>query len=855
MNQRINDINDIAERVKAYLPQYLTEQGHQPPVSGKKFKCINPDHNDTSPSCGLVPNSDDKIFHCFSCNVSGNIFHAANFLEGKPVSGRGFMSDNLLYLAQKYGVEVPEIALTEEEIYEMDVYRAYADAASIIKSPTKMSDSAKSWLTDRGWLNTEKSALRRIGVGCIDSIDAYIQRMTINYKHKLEFLEEIDLTRKSLFHPDNIIFTIKDENGSPVGFAARNLRYEVQKDAYDQARKEILSHDPVDTTALEALFKPSKYYNTSEKCSIYQKSKRLFNFNLAKKATPPLYVFEGYSDVVTAYMAGIKNCSSIGSTAFSQDHLDLILNTEPPIKHIIFVLDADKAGNDGTKRFVELLEKAVGGHIGLRTEIIIMPEGSDDPDAYIRKFPNLEAGAQAFRQLEKIDIFTWKLKQGVRAGEDPLTLAQQAIPLIVNESNFIIRMDMTSKLAKVTSLDKEGLWREVMRMIDSEATRIEEEKAAISRRTIKELSKNTKDMQSILQSALHQAEMVEKRRTGYDVLSNVKAAEYVMAKSLKATTNMELDTGFPLLNKAINGLPREECFISAPGQPNGGKSTWFDNLTIGLLDHNKDVMVFFHTIDDSLAARLTRMLGAKFNYPSEYFKKSGYYLNNLDKLPIRYNDFNDVYQKAQAWMSRMMESERLIVADVSSLSPQLPALEMWIRSIRSKHPQRSLVVLGDNFHLYDIPGLEAGEAKTREMSMFVKRLTTEHRCTILMTAELPKASLKMGDRPRIKNIKGTSGIAYDANANFGVYNDMKSRGHEKSKLYWEDLEATQEVDVEGNDVGYPRRPIIEIVIDKSKISDFDGSIFFRLNPVTGHMTECGEGEQKIMKEKAYEDLA
>jgi hypothetical protein len=34
-------------------------------------------------------------------------------------------------------------------------------------------------------------------------------------------------------------------------------------------------------------------------------------------------------------------------------------------------------------------------------------------------------------------------------------------------------------------------------------------------------------------------------------------------------------------------------------------------------------------------------------------------------------------------------------------------------------------------------GYEPGEAKIREMSMFVKLLTTQHRCTILMTAELP----------------------------------------------------------------------------------------------------------------------
>ena len=349
--------------------------------------------------------------------------------------------------------------------------------------------------------------------------------MTQNYKHKTEFLDEIDLTRKSIFQPDAIIFTVKDEHGAPVGFAARNLKYEEQKEAYDKARTDIMSTDGDNSSKLVELFKPSKYYNTSERCPIYHKSKRLFNFNLAKKHTPPLYVFEGYSDVVTAFMGGLRNCVSIGSTAFSKDHLDLILSTDPPVKHIIFVLDADKAGNDGTKRFIDLLENAVGGHIGLRAEIVIMPEGSDDPDAYIRKWNSFEAGVEKFRALERTDIFTWKLRQGMTAGQDPLSLAEEAIPLIVNESNFLLRMDMTQKLAKVTGLDKEGLWREVMRMVDSESSRIEEEKQGIAKRTIKELGRNTKDLQVTLQSALHQTEMVEKRRTGYDPCTTMKAVE------------------------------------------------------------------------------------------------------------------------------------------------------------------------------------------------------------------------------------------------------------------------------------------------------------------------------------------
>lgn len=239
MNNRLQDLSQTKDRIKAYLRDYLTTNGH-PLAANSRFRCINPEHVDNNPSCGIVPSSDDKYFHCFTCNISGDIFQAAALLEDKPLAGRGFISDNLMYLAKKYSIEIPEINLTEDELYEMDIYSAYHNAVAVIKKPTSQSDSVKGWLTDRGWVDTQ---IQKMGIGAVASYDDYIHRMTVNYKHKLEFLEAIDLTRKSIFNPDSIIFTVKDENGSPVGFAARNLRYEDQKEKYDKERKAILESE------------------------------------------------------------------------------------------------------------------------------------------------------------------------------------------------------------------------------------------------------------------------------------------------------------------------------------------------------------------------------------------------------------------------------------------------------------------------------------------------------------------------------------------------------------------------------------------------------------------------------------
>jgi len=352
------------------------------------------------------------------------IFEAAHFLEGKPLSGHGFLMDTVPYLAQMNHVEIPRLDLNPEDLYEMETYQAYQHAAYIIRT-SKHSERVQAKLAEYSW---PKEVLSAIGIGSVSSFDDYMHQMTVSYGHKKEFLKDIDLDRRALFNENNIIYTVKDEHGSPVGFAARDLRYEEKQEKYESAiadlRAKYANDDKAFKTEKAKLFKPRKYNNSAEsemvdgedgrretrlKNTIYKKGTRLFNFDLAKKATPPLEVFEGQPDCVTAFANGMKNATAIGSTHFTADHLDLILSADPPIKHLVFTLDADEAGKKGTDSFVNLLEEKLGGHPGLKVEIRIMPDGSDDPDRFIRTL-----GMKAFRELPKEDLFSWRVRKAAK---------------------------------------------------------------------------------------------------------------------------------------------------------------------------------------------------------------------------------------------------------------------------------------------------------------------------------------------------------------------------------------------------------------------------------------------------------
>ncbi len=266
--------------------------------------------------------------------------------------------DTVPHLAQMFCVEIPRLDLNPEDLYEMETYQAYQHAAYIIRNSTP-SERVQARLAEYSW---PKDVLSLVGIGSVSSYDDYLHKMTVTYGHKREFLKDIDLDRKGLFNENNLIYTVKDEHGSPVGFAARDLLYEEKQAAYEKQVAALVAKFGDDEKGLKAakaqLFKPRKYNNSAEseyidgetrpKNTIFKKGTRLFNFDQAKKATPPLEVFEGQPDCVTAFAGGMKNAVAIGSTHFTADHLDLILNADPPIKHLVFTLDADEAGKKGT---------------------------------------------------------------------------------------------------------------------------------------------------------------------------------------------------------------------------------------------------------------------------------------------------------------------------------------------------------------------------------------------------------------------------------------------------------------------------------------------------------------------------
>ena len=116
------EINELMEQLKDRTLIYANELGIKIGHDGF-VNCLMPDHKDSNPS--MCYWEEIKAFRCFGCERIVNIFMLAHLYEKKPISGRGFINDNVFYLAEKFNIPYHHLMkeLTEEEYEKQSKYR------------------------------------------------------------------------------------------------------------------------------------------------------------------------------------------------------------------------------------------------------------------------------------------------------------------------------------------------------------------------------------------------------------------------------------------------------------------------------------------------------------------------------------------------------------------------------------------------------------------------------------------------------------------------------------------------------------------------------------------------------------
>jgi DNA primase len=324
-----------------------------------------PFHEERTPSFHVSP--DDKLYHCFGCQASGNPFNFVMETEGLDFKAA------LESLADRFGVtletEAEDPAAASRRQRRERLYTLLGRAAAFYARylwESREAAPAREYLLGRG-LTAE--TLREFRIGYAPSAWDRMLRASRSSGFSEEELLAAGLAQRSKSRPgqmydrfrERIMFPSADARGRVLGFGARAMR-ENQR---------------------------PKYLNTSDG-ELYHKRSQLFGIDLARATAAKagrMILVEGYTDVLALHQAGLRNSVGIMGTALTEEQvreLDRIVSV------LELCLDADRAGQEAMLRAARL---AAGRKLELR--VVPLAEGTDPAELVERE------GAEALQARVK----------------------------------------------------------------------------------------------------------------------------------------------------------------------------------------------------------------------------------------------------------------------------------------------------------------------------------------------------------------------------------------------------------------------------------------------------------------------
>lgn len=231
------------------------------------------------------------------------------------------------------------------------------------RADQKIRDRAEMWLaglpvpTDRG----DPEVLEKFGVRVGDG--------------------DIDLPGVERYHKEHIIFPMRTASGHLVGWRARHP--------------------------------DKKYFATPKGFALHETT--FFGLPQARehiRKDGTVIIVEGEYDVMACHAAGIQNAVSIGGSAFTDEHMEVLRRLK--VRKAVFLLDGDTGGKTAAKSIAERWWQG-----DVRCFIGILPEGKDPDDL-------VQEGAGNFLQIV-IGQARWALEYTLHEkwSEYPMTMSSK----------------------------------------------------------------------------------------------------------------------------------------------------------------------------------------------------------------------------------------------------------------------------------------------------------------------------------------------------------------------------------------------------------------------------------------------
>ena len=438
--EQIKQATDIVDLIGSYA---------QLRRSGSRYVCHCPWHDDQRPSLQINP--DRQSWVCWVCNIRGDIFDFVMRKEGVE------FVEAMKILAERAGIP---LTFSQKKVVQGSpqdkptLYRAMQWAVERFHAFLRESSEAgpaRNYLEDRGFT---LESIEQFRLGFAPRKWSWLADQARNTEFSLEVLEACDLVRQSdrtgsFYEPFNgrLLFPIFDTMNRPIAAGGR-----IVPGVVDEAEE-----------------RGGKYVNSRE-TRLFSKSDTLYGLNFVKdqvSKSRALTIVEGYTDVIAAWQAGLRDVVACLGTALNHKHIRLIKRFAD---RITLVLDGDQAGR---RRANEVVDLFVANDIDLR--IITLPEGQD-PNDFVQQH-----GSAGFIQLvrEATDAIDHKIgieTAGIDLVRDThaahqalerilLTLSRIPPSVFSGSVDKILRQDqLLTRLARQFAVDREQVKKRLLEL-------------------------------------------------------------------------------------------------------------------------------------------------------------------------------------------------------------------------------------------------------------------------------------------------------------------------------------------------------------------------------------------------------
>ena len=403
---------------------------------GVNYQACCPFHNEKTPSFVVSPSK--GVYKCFGCGKGGN---AVTFLmEHENIT----YPEALKMVAKRYGIEVREKEMSEEEVrrnddresmFALNGWAADYFANYLHHETEGMSVGMAYFRQKRGMTD---ATIKKFGLGFCPARGDRMSKDALAAGYKKEFLVSTGLSLEresdgSLYDRfrDRVIFPVHNISGRVVAFGGRTLRT-------DKA--------------------VAKYQNSPES-EIYSKKRELYGLYFAKKAIQQLdfaIMVEGYTDVISMHQAGVENVVSSSGTSLTTEQIRLLNRFT---KNITVIYDGDSAGIHASLRGIDMILRE-----GMNVRVVLLPE-PEDPDSFARA--HTAAEVQEYIRANEQDFLAFKAKLLLEAAQgDPIrkaALIADMVQSIAQIPDPIQRSVYIKECARIMDIDENILISEVAR--------------------------------------------------------------------------------------------------------------------------------------------------------------------------------------------------------------------------------------------------------------------------------------------------------------------------------------------------------------------------------------------------------